>query len=490
MSTKGKTAKPKAPVLDSSESEDSAPAKAKPMKKPVKEEPKKGSSKTASKPKPDDSNDSSEGELPTKPSKKPDPPKEASKPSNKKAPEKASEKAPENSTDNARSGNFRYNQIDMKNIQVDLKSEKGQDPMAFLNYNDSTTKQKRQIRVQTGWMTNKAGIPELDAEYKKRTGMERKKQYYPDNTKREFIKVALDPEQTSCQELKEFFDRADEHFGSRETRVEIFGDKKADNYIYSPLVRPPFTGEEDDNEDDSKKGKESKKKGEEEKPRYETCKMKFNVDRESHAIKTKFVKIDRKEKTTMNFVDITAITKEIKFRSEVKMVFVFSRMWTMKNTNPKIKDIEYGISLKVIAIQYKPNEGSAGNTNVSFDSDSEEEEENTKKQTSKTPAKVADKPAGKVVAKPTKGPAKSESSEESEDKPPAKGKPVAKPTKKAQTKSESDSEAEEKKPAKGKKAQAKSESASDSESDSDSDNIPVKKNVATKTQKKTAKSSK
>lgn len=101
------------------------------------------------------------------------------------------------------------------------------------------------------------------------------KKFIEDPSKRDFVKITLDPEQKACMELKENLSVYDEAYTSNEKK--IFG-KWAKLYKYIPAVRPPkgddviVSDDEDDLEQDKKVVSSDVK------PKFETCKMKLKMD--------------------------------------------------------------------------------------------------------------------------------------------------------------------------------------------------------------------
>lgn len=172
------------------------------------------------------------------------------------APKKAVPSDGENKSDSVGPpvGNFRYKQVNPENIDISELKKEGQQDLAYLNYNDSSTKQKRRILVQTGKIKMTAGgIPQLDSEREK--AGQKTFGNYPSNEKREFIKIPLDPSQPPCMELKEFLTTMDEYFGSDEMKNRVFGKKNAGKYMYMPCVKPPMENDDENDDDDEDGGK-------------------------------------------------------------------------------------------------------------------------------------------------------------------------------------------------------------------------------------------
>jgi len=99
------------------------------------------------------------------------------------------------------------------------------------------------------------------------------KKYNPDPTKRDFVKIQLDPDQQSCMNLRDDLNNYDDAFEAN--RKTVFG--KFDRlYKFGRSVKQPKKNDEDEIEEDEDQD-ESKQK-QVEKPRLESCKMKLKMD--------------------------------------------------------------------------------------------------------------------------------------------------------------------------------------------------------------------
>uniref|UniRef100_A0A6C0C7U1 Uncharacterized protein n=1 Tax=viral metagenome TaxID=1070528 RepID=A0A6C0C7U1_9ZZZZ len=68
------------------------------------------------------------------------------------------------------------------------------------------------------------------------------REHWPDDDKRKFINLPFDDNQRGCRELREFLEKVDAHFESKEMKEKIFGDKTK-KYVYSPLTKEKSDGE-------------------------------------------------------------------------------------------------------------------------------------------------------------------------------------------------------------------------------------------------------
>lgn len=401
---------------------------------------------------------------------------------------------------------YRYNKVDFQNVNLTDLNKEGTQGVSFINYTNSSGKEEKLI-VQTGniKLTN-GGIPQIHPKYCK------------EDKDREYIKIPFDPEQESCMELKQFLDRADEHFGSEQVKEKLFGKSKS-KYLYQPCVRSPGTADEDD-EEDNEKGKSSKKSGKDDKkyPKMEFCKIKFNIkidkNTEEREVITRVDKVpdlkNRKQKTRVKVSTMTDVAKEIKFLSTVRLVFYFSKIWVMKTPPMGSKFLSYGLGFKVMAIEYTPSATRGVDAdNIEFLSEEDNDEvpsKETKGKQSKGPKLDSDdeesadeKPVDKKKASPAKKDTQkkeskkvvkdeTDSDDDSDDEPKksSKSAPAKKGTKEMKKDTDSDeSDDESKKPSKS--APVKKGAKQDSDSDDDSDDEPKKSKKATPNKKAPAK---
>lgn len=290
---------------------------------------------------------------------------------------------------------YRYKDVKFEHAEVSDLNKEGSQPLAYINYADPDRKANTKILVQSGKIKiTSHGIPQLDKEGSNNN-------YYPDDSKREFIKIPLDPEQPPCVELRKHIEAAEEWAGSEEMRIKLFGKKKADKYQFLPCIKTPQKSEDndddddddeenDDNQDNEKSKKQKKgKKGDDNKkkrPVIDYVKMKFNMigDNKTGRInKTKLTKVEGKQKTRVIANTVTEIANEVTFRSEIKFIFYYNKIWVNKTAAQGSTKIMYGLGFKIMAIEYTPGSGSSLNTEtIEFLSDDDDEnqdnEENMK----------------------------------------------------------------------------------------------------------------
>ena len=397
-----------------------------------------------------------------------------------------------NSKSNTVTPVYRYKEIKFSEVEVSELKEQGSQPLAYINYNDALRKATTKLLVQSDKIKlSSHGIPSLD-----KPGSQNK--FYPDDSKREFIKIPLDPKQDTAMELRAHLEAADEWAGSDEMRKKLFG-KRANRYQYQQCIKTPQkqnnTFEDDDDNDDdddkskgkkgkkgndkSKKGKnDDEKKGDEKKeyPIIDYVKMKFNVvpdgkDGKDRLNKTKLKRIDGKTKTLVQANSIAEIADEIKFHSEIKFIFYYNKIWANKTPAPGASKCTYGLGFKIMAIEYTPSLGkSLDSANIDFLSEEEDEDESTQK----TKNMSKNKKAAKMDDDDNE-------EEEEEDVPKKNVKGKGKPSKK-----DDDEEEEEDVPKKNVKGKGKP-SKKDDDEEEDEDDIPIKKASAKKGNDKKSK---
>lgn len=281
-----------------------------------------------------------------------------------------------NSEEKSDSGNpsalvYKYKDINFDNIEVSELQKEGKQPLAYINYDDSVRNAKTKILVQTGKIKlTSHGIPQLSKEGDINN-------YYPNDSVREFIKIPLDPEQLACVELRKHIEAADEWAGSTEMRKKLFG-KKAVEYQYQSSIRTPKKCDDDD-DDKPKKGKNSKSDFNEKKvyPIIDYVKMKFNVAVQDNVRinKTKLNKIEGTTKKPIKADTITEIANEIKYLSEIRLIFYYNKIWANKSPSSPGGYKIYGIGFKIMAIEYTSSSNRGlGSADINFLSDEEDDE--------------------------------------------------------------------------------------------------------------------
>jgi hypothetical protein len=184
--------------------------------------------------------------------------------------------------------------------------------------------------IQLPWITmDTMGIPSIC-------------EYYPDDSKRDFVKVPLNQTDQEIKQFTELFQELDEYLGSQEMRDKIFGDK-ASKYEYQPIVR---VLEEQEPKKDSKYKRPSY-------PFY----MKFKLDTEygTGKVKTKVflseMKDGKRVRTQAEVNTIDELSKQI-WLSKIRPVVRISKLWAQP---PNKKGASYGVTFKVTRLEVEPS---------------------------------------------------------------------------------------------------------------------------------------
>lgn len=100
------------------------------------------------------------------------------------------------------------------------------------------------------------------------------KKFNPDPSKRDFVRITLDPEQEACMNLKKTLDEYDDSFEAN--KKNVFG-KYDKLYKFSRSVKKPKTEDEEQLSDDEDAEKEEKEHKDTQ-PKFDSCKMKLKMD--------------------------------------------------------------------------------------------------------------------------------------------------------------------------------------------------------------------
>lgn len=310
---------------------------------------------------------------------------------------------------------YRYKDIVFNCVEVSELNKDGSQPLAYVNYLNPTTQASTKLLMQSGKIKlTSHGIPSLDKK-------DSKTNFYPDDSKREFIKIPLDPGQAACLELREHLEKADEWAGSDEMRKKLFG-KRADKYQFQTSIKTPQKIDKNDDEEDEEDDK--LKKGKDNKPAkvypvIDYVKMKFNVVKGKNM--TKLKKIEGNKKNLVKAETITEIASEITFLSEVKFIFYYNKIWANKTPSPGAPKIMYGIGFKIMAIEYTPGTSRGLNAdNIDFlseeeNDDDEESGAKSKNKSTKPVTKPVTKPMTKTVTKTVNPAPKLDSDDDNEE---------------------------------------------------------------------------
>lgn len=353
---------------------------------------------------------------------------------------------------------YKLNKINFKRCDISELNKTGIQPIAYVNYEDPDLNTQVKLIGQTEKIIMVShGIPPLDKP-------DAPKPFYPTDDKRAFIKVPLDNEQKSCNNLRKHLEKGDNYFGSNTVKKKLFG-KNADKYVYSPMIKSPAPPE---NPKKDKNGNEY--------PIYDFVKMKLNYIKEKNLNKTVLKKVVDKKKVTVEAKTVTEVANEISYRSEAKFLFYYCKIWA--NTTPPLgsKLIPYGVCLKAMKIEYTPSAKNGINVDeIDFDSDDDDEDEVDEVETKKSSKKSSKANTSLNFDSDDENDDDNDEDEDDEPEPPKKkSKDKKKPSKKAaDSDDEEDDEDEDdepeppKKKSKDKKKSSKKVVDSDDEEDED-----------------------
>lgn len=237
---------------------------------------------------------------------------------------------------------YKLNKFDAKKFTVKKSNLNGMQDMWWLTYDG-----KIGLTWEMPWYKiTSGGIKKFTEEGVKTN--------YPvtKDTDREYMHIGLDPEQESLMELRKFAEKLQEWFLSDEGKEKIFG-KRADKYLGNPL----FTDDPPEFEDEE--GNPIPYKG----TWIPKIRFSFDVDGkqnkdevDSRTLKTIVVcKEDGRRVTQKKCKTMTDLAERVRYMSEVRVVFKISHIWAKKQANAATKKKEYGCKLKIMYIEYKPN---------------------------------------------------------------------------------------------------------------------------------------
>jgi len=214
--------------------------------------------------------------------------------------------------------------------------------------------------------------------------------YYDTDDKRQFMRIANDPDQANCAKLFSMLGKIDRFNKNPKTKRKIFSviSKSKDigkMFNYSPLVRVPVkkqTLEDDDDDDDDDDKKD------EVRVRWPTCKMKFAINYNSKGIPvgigtTVFVKeVDDKGSechTKQDVQTISDLDRIVTWGSTVRGVVMMNKFYADKQEKSAGEKRKFGCSLKLIQLEVTQNRKTSIRQQYAehfdFDADDEEDDE-------------------------------------------------------------------------------------------------------------------
>jgi hypothetical protein len=231
------------------------------------------------------------------------------------------------------------NEVDVNLFQVgrlEDSSTVSSQKIAWINYETS----KRKLHLQTpAFFTETYGIP--------RAGP-----YYPTDKSRAFFKLpfchvraAQHKDDIDYAAIEQFYNKLveiDQHFGSEEFKVKLFGDKVAPKYEYQPIVRHP---EQDEEEEVKENAKVSFYR-----PPYAKIKLMLSNSESEHPL---FRLFDRKEDGTKTEIPLESFSdaiKHMRYMTKHRMIIEVQKLYAMKTSTGNDKR-KYGITVKLVAAE-------------------------------------------------------------------------------------------------------------------------------------------
>lgn len=247
---------------------------------------------------------------------------------------------------------YKFDEIDFKKVKLSELKESGAQEMAFINYYEKDKPTK--LFVQSEPIDLVAyGVP--------RDGLA----WVKNDKDREYMNIPLNDQPGSIS-LRNHLQQGDELYGSEATKRHLFASRWK-RYEYVPFIKPGKKEESSDEEEEDeekevkKEVKEARKdsgRGKGKISNYDFCKMKFNFveDQKSERVnKTKLIRVEGNKKIHVNALTISDVSKEIRFKSNVEVIFYHSKVWVSISKIGGNKRRIYGVTLKIMAVKYRPS---------------------------------------------------------------------------------------------------------------------------------------
>ena len=270
---------------------------------------------------------------------------------------------------------IKFNQLKIENIiftELEDNDRVSAQKIGYIRYKaDKDDKNGYQLSIQA---------PKISYEV---FGIPREGPYYPSAHKRAYFKFPFCHERRkhtndiNYDEIENLYNlllSIDKHVGSDEFRKKLFGEKLANKYAYSKLVRSKDEDEDDEPPRLDKNGNPYYS------PPYKKIKLDLAYNKQDtppENISTKpmfsiYERIDgvRKQVELNNFDDVL---KYITYGSKLRFIISFSKLYAMKNSSGSDKKM-YGITLKATHIEVEDHirEMKQSTNDDPFDSDTEE----------------------------------------------------------------------------------------------------------------------
>ena len=139
----------------------------------------------------------------------------------------------------------------------------------------------------------------------------------------------------------------DQHFGSEEFKLTLFGDKMASKYEYQPIVRHP---ERDNDEEESDDKTSTRTIREYYRPPYTKVKLMLANNENELPL---FRLIDKQDDGTKEEILLNSFsdaTKHMRYMTKHRMILEVQKLYAMK-TNSGGDKRKYGITVKLVAAE-------------------------------------------------------------------------------------------------------------------------------------------
>ena len=223
---------------------------------------------------------------------------------------------------------IKYNAFDIDKLAFTELKDSDQvqsQKIAWINYNGT------QLIVQTPVMRFESG------------GIPRESQYYPDPASRaKANKIAFCHDRSQDKNTEIFYNMLvdiDKLCGSDEFREKVFG-KNKNKYKYQPIIRIPEI--DDENIKLDKNGN----------PYYQPpwTKAQYSLKRNTDIPDFTVIEKVNGVRTTLKFDNFAEVEKFITWKSDIRYIIKFSKLYAMKTNSGNDKK-GYGITLKITSIE-------------------------------------------------------------------------------------------------------------------------------------------
>jgi hypothetical protein len=139
----------------------------------------------------------------------------------------------------------------------------------------------------------------------------------------------------------------DQHFGSEEFKLTLFGDKMASKYEYQPIVRYPEREDEEEEADDKTNTRTIR---EYYRPPYTKVKLMLSNNENELPL---FRLIDRNDDVTKEKIQLKSFsdaTKHMRYMTKHRMVLEVQKLYAMRTNSGGDKG-KYGITVKLVAAE-------------------------------------------------------------------------------------------------------------------------------------------